>query len=305
VRLSENKDKDITVKTMETVSKIAVQSPQTHDQDLFRQQFDCFYASNQEEEHATPERTSNDPEDLIDFWRSVDELNEEPKMDENKSIYVNRVKLEGPANQDQDKNSKLHQWSNGSLKKAQLEDAVLNQIMTLKESGCEPPKWEEISQDNMTLKAYLTYWDQLEVVNGVLHKRSVSCDDKTEWKLVVPQHLRSVVFEDTHKHHDHPVRQTGTQKVMKLVGKRYWWTQWRTDVKRVCKKCVFCVTRPPKHAKRPPKHLANANGCGVNVPLELQLMNAIMTYCHKKVFDDHNWSKPFQSRKRKLSHISY
>ena len=143
-----------------------------------------------------------------------------------------------------------------------MEDPELVHVLTWKEAG-ERPKWQDIAHLSPSEKTYWSHWDQLHVINGVLYKRWVSeWGDRVIWKLVVPKSLRSMVFDNLHKHRT--AGHFGENKTIDQVGERYWWVSWRAFVRSSCKKCDSCAAKkPPRKTPQAPMKTYN-----VGAPLE-------------------------------------
>ena len=156
----------------------------------------------------------------------------------------------------------INQWPAERLRRLQMEDPELVHILTWKEAG-ERPKWQDIAHLSPSEKTYWSHWDQLHVINGVLYKRWVSeWGDRVIWKLVVPKSLRSMVFDNLHKHRT--AGHFGENKTIDRVGERYWWVSWRAFVRSSCKKCDSCAAKkPPRRTPRAPMKTYN-----VGAPLE-------------------------------------
>ncbi len=167
------------------------------------------------------------------------------------------------ANQGDMNETWVHQWTSSQLRQAQQEDTILKQILSWKEANNERPKWHTLSHQSPTLKTYWSHWDQLCVIDGVLYKRWVSeWGDEVVWKLVIPQQLRSMVFNNLHKHRT--AGHLGEKKTINRIGERYWWVNWRAFVTQGCKKCDSCAAKkPPRKTPRAPMKIYN-----VGAPME-------------------------------------
>ncbi len=164
---------------------------------------------------------------------------------------------------DQDNPTWMSQWEPSRLRQAQKEDRELNIVISWKETHDKRPEWQVLSNDNPKLKTYWSHWDQLYLINGVLYKRWISeWGDIVKYKLVVPDSLRSMVFDSLHKHRT--AGHVGERKTIERVGERYWWTNWREFVRISCKKCDSCASKkPPNKTPRAPMKTFN-----VGAPME-------------------------------------
>ena len=89
--------------------------------------------------------------------------------------------------------------SGSVLREAQLQDDTVSWLIRLKGENKDRPEWKTISHLSATCKTYWSQWDQLEVREGVLHRRWDSDDGKSiRWLLVLPPKFRKEVIAELH-----------------------------------------------------------------------------------------------------------
>jgi len=132
--------------------------------------------------------------------------------------------------------SNLMDW-----RQEQLQDSEISIFLQGKEIG-ERPVWQEIASKGIAAKVYWTYWDSLEVQNGVLYKRWETPNLKnTVVQLIVPKIRRKQILEEAH---DSPSGgHFGINKTLEKIRKRFYWATCKQDVEEWCKSCKICLAR--------------------------------------------------------------
>jgi len=88
--------------------------------------------------------------------------------------------------------------SSQELRQHQAADAVLGQVRGWLEEGRQPP-WAEVSAAGPEVKAYHAQWGNLELHDGVAHRRWQAPGRGTELlQLLVPRLLRPQVLQLVH-----------------------------------------------------------------------------------------------------------
>lgn len=122
------------------------------------------------------------------------------------------------------------------LQREQMEDAVLNQVISHLEEGQMPCRtvWCECPDFYLLLRE----WNRLELRDGVLYRRR-QLDDQTTYQLVLPVKFRAMVLESLHDQMGH----MGIDRTLDLVRSRFYWPKMSADVERKIKTCERCVKR--------------------------------------------------------------
>ncbi|XP_018378085.1 PREDICTED: uncharacterized protein LOC108770849 [Trachymyrmex cornetzi] len=110
----------------------------------------------------------------------------------------------------------------------QLEDPSIAIILQGKETGIRP-SWQEIASRDASAKIYWSYWDSLELRNGVLYKRweAPNLRDSIA-QLVVPKGRIQQILEQAH---DSPSGgHFGISKTLEKIRKRFYWASCKQDV---------------------------------------------------------------------------
>ena len=56
-------------------------------------------------------------------------------------------------------------------RKAQVEDETISWVLSAKEAGKDRPEWRAISHLTKAHKLYWSYWNQLDVRDGLVYRR--------------------------------------------------------------------------------------------------------------------------------------
>lgn len=131
---------------------------------------------------------------------------------------------------------------NKDLQDAQVADGTMSWLMNAKRQGKERP----LRKDNVHMapacKTYWSYWDQLEIRDGVLHQRWETVDGRSiRWRLVVPERYRCEFISELHggKLGGH----LGLKKTLSCVRQRYYWSGMAADVRACLRQCNQCAKR--------------------------------------------------------------
>ena len=140
------------------------------------------------------------------------------------------------------------------LQYEQRDDADISMIIRWLEEGQRPP-WSQVSPESREVKCLWTQWDRLQQRNGVLYRRWESeAGGHITWQLVVPKVRRNDILRQLHN-----VRTAGHLDVKKTEGRiqeRFYWPNYRADVRYWCRVCDLCATRKrPHNTPRAPMQL--------------------------------------------------
>ena len=183
--------------------------------------------------------------------KNADSLSRRPCA-ENKCNYCSKVELK--ENRDSFDLVRRIVFEENDFKKfreQQLNDQAIAVILQGKEVG-RRPSLQEISLLEVSAKIYWTLWDALIIKNGVLYRKWIAPNLKTEvLQIVVPRNRINQILEEAH---DSPVGgHFGVNKTLEKIRKRFYWATCKSDVENWCRTCKICVAKkgPPNQGKSP------------------------------------------------------
>lgn len=147
--------------------------------------------------------------------------------------------------------------SEEEIRQSQTNDPAISEIIHQLETGetSPPTVRNEIPQLSILLREL----NKLELQNGILYrKRQVG--EETQYQLVLPESLRSMVFKSLHDDMGH----FGLDRTLDLTRTRFFWPKMASDIEQKIKSCSRCVCR-----KTLPERAAPLVNIQVTRPLEL------------------------------------
>ncbi|PIK35807.1 Retrovirus-related Pol polyprotein from transposon [Apostichopus japonicus] len=134
------------------------------------------------------------------------------------------------------------------IRSKQKEDKDLGIVLGWKENGNDRPHWEQVAGNNNAVRNYWNQWQQLEVKNGILYRKFESpTGEKFTYQLIVPEDMREDILKLSH---DHKVAgHFKTKKTIDRVRNNYYWSGYRSDIDKWCKKCDLCSARKGPNRK--------------------------------------------------------
>ena len=151
---------------------------------------------------------------------------------------------------------------NKPMKDRQMEDPILKELFTLKQSGQEQPDLNKYNNKSPTLKSLLQQWSEIHIHQDRLcRKFHKTGDEDFIWQVLLPASMKDEVLEAIHAGLDGG--HLGL-KTLRKVQRRTYWVGWSNDVKDFVRKCTSCASF---HRGKPPKqgYLANFT---VGAPME-------------------------------------
>ncbi|XP_011688274.1 PREDICTED: uncharacterized protein LOC105450226 [Wasmannia auropunctata] len=124
---------------------------------------------------------------------------------------------------------------------SRLSQNGMNDFLLRKEAN-ERPSWQEIASKDVSTKIYWSYWDSLEIKNGVLYKKWEAPNLKESIaQLIVPKKWVKRILEEIH---DSPSGgHFGINKTLEKIRKRFYWATCKQDVEDWCRTCKVCVAK--------------------------------------------------------------
>ena len=142
-------------------------------------------------------------------------------------------------------------YSNQELLDRQTKDEAVGTILAWKKSGTRP-SGVTVTSTRPEVRHYWNYWDSLEVVNGLLFRRTHSGKGQGDLlKLITPKDMRKEIFRAYHYHQ--LSGHLGRKKTISKISQRFHWYELREDVKIWISQCDTCaaVKRPPRKLRAP------------------------------------------------------
>jgi len=122
----------------------------------------------------------------------------------------------------------------------QLNDPDISIFLLGKEVDTRP-MWQAVASKGMAAKIYWSYWDSLQVQNGILYKRWETPNLKnTIIQLIVPKTRIKQILEEAHD--SRSGGHFGINKTLEKIRKRFYWASCKQDVEW-CKSCKVCLAR--------------------------------------------------------------
>lgn len=118
-------------------------------------------------------------------------------------------------------------------------------------------------------KAYWSYWDALELKDGMLYKRWEAPNLKSSiLQIVVPRRRISQVIEEAH---DSPLGgHFGVNKTLGKILKRFYWASSKSDVEEWCRTCKSCIARKgPSGKEKSPLQIYNVGAPFERVEMDI------------------------------------
>lgn len=139
--------------------------------------------------------------------------------------------------------------TNKSVRKHQINDEGLAEILRLKENNSSKPAINSVSNKNFEFKFWFSRWELLHVKNGVLCYRWME-NNCEKLKICTPKSLRDVVL--WHIHDSETSGHLGIRRTYaKLMANCYYWPHMRRYVQDYVSSCDICEERKnPSRRKR-------------------------------------------------------
>jgi hypothetical protein len=128
--------------------------------------------------------------------------------------------------------------TNQELRTLQLDDTVIEPVLTAKESG-DLPSTDQLKGYSLHTRRLFQMWDQLEIQEGILGRIFYdSTRRQVHRQLVVPKSIQKSIIKSLHE-----PGHLGLEKTMSRLRTRFYWPGHYNDVKSWCATCSSCNTR--------------------------------------------------------------
>ena len=142
----------------------------------------------------------------------------------------------------------IEPWARADIADWQRADPHVKQVLTWCETGSRPA-WNEIQAEGSILREYWSRYNQLEIHEGILHRKCMVDDQSGELlRMVAPPEIRTDIFRWLHN--DRTAAHMGIRKTLFNVRRRFWWPGLRHDVERWCQRCRPCQFRNLRAGKK-------------------------------------------------------
>ena len=133
------------------------------------------------------------------------------------------------------------------LRNKQLRDPEIRKVVKWKEEN-HRPCGSEFTACSPEVRNYCNYWNSLQLVHGVLHKKNFINDGvQSSLQVLVPEELRRQVFDSMHN--SVLGAHLGARKTTEKILQKHYWFNIRDDVKLWVKQCDICAQNKRPHDK--------------------------------------------------------
>jgi hypothetical protein len=134
----------------------------------------------------------------------------------------------------------LKQWSKLQISTWQQADADLCRIMEAKGAEQPRPCFQEVKSCSSEYKTLWALWDELELVDGVLYRKTVvSPNQEAILQCIAPREIRNFILAQLHN--TRMAGHLGVTKTCNRIRQRFYWPGYRKDVTRWCRRCNKCA----------------------------------------------------------------
>jgi len=125
------------------------------------------------------------------------------------------------------------------LAQVQQDDEDLRTIYNCKKNDQTQPAIEVMLTESETAKRLWSQWHRLELQNDVLcRKFEDQWSNTTVYQAIIPFVLRDKAIHECHA--GMTGGHLGVKKTLNQVQRRFYWTTWRSDAMRYCRRCPEC-----------------------------------------------------------------
>ena len=138
----------------------------------------------------------------------------------------------------------------GNMHELQEKDEAIGPVLRAMHSGTRvrPADIQGRSRECCQLAEQ---WDQLKIVDGILHRRHEDANGRSHLQVVAPKVSRSDIMH--HLHDGIAGGHLGEAKTLSRLRERFYWPGHASDVRMWCKTCSHCAARKnPTHTRRAP-----------------------------------------------------
>ena len=179
---------------------------------------------------------------------NADGLSRRPHASDSEHEHETFVKMvSDPCTDDANKSNDDHEFVSESveasvresLAEQQKRDSDIGPIVRLRlESDVRPPLSDLLAASE-TAKRLYNEWERLQVRDGLVYRwRDGKPGEHPVLQLLVPRsHVQSVLCSS---HGGHTGGHFGIKRTLDQVKRRFYWSSWKSDTVRFCKRCDLC-----------------------------------------------------------------
>lgn len=160
------------------------------------------------------------------------------------------------------KRSNLPSWAGENIRAIQEADDTIAILRTWVEEGIRP-KPAELDKEGQEMRAMVSRWKELTVIDHVLY-----CQSKPQLQAVVSKGLRVELFQQMHGV-AHVGGHLGRDRTYKRINKRVWWPGYKADIARWVRSCRGCQLTKPGPGRGHPLIQERSGGPFERVELDL------------------------------------
>ncbi len=120
----------------------------------------------------------------------------------------------------------------------QEHDPNLRLMMDMIRNSPERPSWENVHAKSAEVKALWSQYTNFKIRTGTLFRRRKNHSVFDDWQIVVPQTIRTRIFQACH-HHKLAAHQ-GVVCTLSLIKRRFYRPNMQKDVEAWCQCCAMC-----------------------------------------------------------------
>jgi transposase InsO family protein len=159
-------------------------------------------------------------------------------------------------------------WKQDYISQEQRKCHDLAQILRWKEKSELKPELESYSHVGNELKGYLSMWESLHLLDGILYRKvQFPYQSNYSYQLVVPPALRGEAM-----HRSHNLLQAGHQgedNTMAILRRRFYWPGYRHACRTWVRGCIVCQKRRPRTEGKAPLYHVGAGNPGECIAMDI------------------------------------
>ena len=184
---------------------------------------------------SRPKKPNEDTEPKRDGDTDPETVNAEESETEEAIMNVRPVKADVAENMGTAEESSVRE----DLTEKQQSDPELGLLVKLRLQSEQRPTIDQLATEAEGAECLWNQWERLEVHEGRIYRRAEGRPGKQTFRqLLVPRHLVQDVLRSCYE------VQTGghfgISRTLDQVRRPFYWTSWKADTIRFCKRCARC-----------------------------------------------------------------
>ncbi len=134
---------------------------------------------------------------------------------------------------------------------AQQADSVLKPLLQALKEQRNRPDWSEVQGMPEETRILWAQYDSFEIVDDVMVRKFCGPDGSFQFKqIIMPEALRNAFLKEIHQpEQPSATSHLGVSKTQVHVMRRAYWTTWKADTAKYCRRCLVCQSL--KHGPAP------------------------------------------------------